>query len=84
MGFSSGRIVSPAGFSGSVSGGGSLHGQFSSNVHTGTFSGHLSSSSGSGSFRRSYGCTGSFSMAKQIAASLRLEVPALSSFELRA
>ena len=65
MGISGGRVVSPAGFSGSVSGGGSLHGQFSSNGHTGTFSGHLSSGSGSGSFRRSDGCTGSFSMAKQ-------------------
>ena len=65
LGFSGGRIVSPAGFSGSVSGGGSMHGVFTANGHTGTFNGRMSSSSGSGSFRRSDGCTGSFSMVKQ-------------------
>jgi hypothetical protein len=65
LGFSSGRIVSPAGFSGSVSGGGSLHGSWSSNSFTGTFSGRLSSGSGSGSFRRSDGCVGSISLVKQ-------------------
>ena len=65
LGLSSGRIVSPAGFAGSVSGGGSFHGQYATGSVTGTFNGHLSSSSGSGSFRRSDGCSGSFSMTKQ-------------------
>jgi hypothetical protein len=64
MTISGNRVVS-APFSGSVSGGGSLRGQFSSNGHTGTFSGHLSGHSGSGSFQRSDGCSGSFSMVKQ-------------------
>jgi hypothetical protein len=64
MGISGGRIVSST-FSGSVSGGGSIHGSFASNGRTGNFHGHLSGSSGSGSFTRSDGCNGSFSMVRQ-------------------
>jgi hypothetical protein len=64
MGISGGRIVSNT-FSGSVSGGGSIHGSFAANGRTGNFHGHLSGSSGSGSFTRSDGCNGSFSMVKQ-------------------
>jgi hypothetical protein len=64
LGISGGRIVSST-FSGSVSGGGSIHGSFAANGRTGNFHGHLSGSSGSGSFTRSDGCSGSFSMVKQ-------------------
>jgi hypothetical protein len=64
MAISGSRIVSNT-FSGSVSGGGSITGTFSASGKTGRFHGHLSRSSGSGSFSRSDGCAGSFSMVKQ-------------------
>ncbi len=59
-----GQVSTNDGLSGRVSGG-SLRANWAGNGMTGTVTGRLSGQSGSGSFRRSDGCTGSWSMVKQ-------------------
>lgn len=61
---SNGQVSTNDGLSGRVSGG-SLRANWAGNGMTGTVTGRLSGQSGSGSFRRSDGCTGSWSMVKQ-------------------
>ena len=61
---SGGQISSP-GFSGTVSGSGAVRGVWAGNGITATVSGRISGNSGSGSFQRSDGCVGSWTLSRQ-------------------
>jgi hypothetical protein len=61
----SGGVVSSAGFTGSVTGGGTLNGVFSLAGYTAAVTGHLSGSGGTGTFRRSDGCAGQWTMVRR-------------------
>ncbi len=61
----SGGQMSGTGFSGRVTGSGSVSGLWSGSGITASVSGRLSGSSGSGSFRRSDGCAGTWTLRKQ-------------------
>ena len=61
----SGGQMSGTGFSGRVSGSGSVSGLWSGSGITASVSGRLSGRSGSGSFRRSDGCVGTWTLSKQ-------------------
>jgi len=60
----SGRLTAP-GCSGSVTSGGSVRGVCNGGDLTGVISGHVSGRSGSGRFKRSDGCVGSWTAVKQ-------------------
>ena len=60
----SGRVTAPEG-SGSVTSGGSVRGVYNANGITAVLSGHLSGRSGSGRFKRSDGCVGSWTAVKR-------------------
>ena len=62
---SGGRVSTNDGLSGTVSSGGSKRAVWSSGGMTGTLVGRFSGQSGQGTFKRSDGCSGSWSMAKQ-------------------
>jgi hypothetical protein len=61
----SGGRMAGDGFSGTVTGGGSVSGVWAGSGLTATVSGRISGSSGSGSFRRSDGCVGTWTLVKQ-------------------
>ena len=61
----SGGNISGAGVTGSVSRSGAVHGVSSANGVVSVFTGHLSATSGSGTFRRSDGCVGHWSAVKR-------------------
>jgi hypothetical protein len=61
----SGGQMSGTGFTGRVSGSGSVSGVWAGSGISATVSGRMSGSSGSGSFRRSDGCVGSWTLSKQ-------------------
>jgi len=60
----SGGHMTAEGFSGQVSGSGSVTGSWAGSGLTASFSGRISGRSGSGSWRRSDGCVGRWSMSK--------------------
>jgi hypothetical protein len=61
----SGGQMSGTGFSGRVSGSGSVSGVWSGSGISANVSGRMSGNSGSGSFRRSDGCVGSWTLSRQ-------------------
>jgi hypothetical protein len=61
----SGGKMAGDGFSGTVTGGGSVSGVWAGSGLTATVSGRISGRSGSGSFRRSDGCVGTWTLVKQ-------------------
>jgi hypothetical protein len=61
----SGGQMSGTGFSGRVTGSGSVSGVWAGSGISATVSGRLSGRSGSGSFRRSDGCAGTWTLSKQ-------------------
>jgi hypothetical protein len=61
----SGGRMSGTGFSGRVSGSGSVSGRWAGSGISASISGRMSGRSGSGSFRRSDGCVGTWTLSKQ-------------------
>jgi hypothetical protein len=61
----SGSRMAGDGFSGTVTGSGSVSGLWAGSGLSATVSGRISGSSGSGSFRRSDGCVGTWTLVKQ-------------------
>ena len=61
----SGGQMTSEGFSGTVSGSGAVRGVWAGSGITATVSGRISGNSGSGSFQRSDGCVGSWTLSKR-------------------
>jgi hypothetical protein len=61
----SGGVVTSNGFTGTVTGGGTLTGVFNLAGYVATVTGRLSGNSGSGTFKRNDGCAGEWTMVRQ-------------------